>query len=176
MAWPLRRTLPDGTLTQGDTFTLPLKGDPSGAITVHIAGPAIASQTQTADVTGHATFSFDTAAWPVGEYLWEATQSLSGVTSRLYRERIRIVASVASLAAGSDIRTKAEIAVAMLEASLGGSDSAEVQQYKINNRELRRYPVPERIALLAFWRREMQRERRVAAGKSTLGARIQAVF
>ena len=175
MARLIKRSLADNTLTQGDTLLLALMADPSASVTVNVAGPSVHSSTGTADAqTGKIEVSFDTrSGWGAGEYLWEATQTLNGITSRLDRQRFTLVPSIANISAGTDIRTTAEQAVAMLEASLSGNSTAEVQQYKINNRELRRYPIPERLALLAYWKRQVQRERRASRGSSALGSRIQ---
>ena len=178
MAISYHKTLPDNTLTQGETLVLNLCADPAASITVNFAGPGSQVLAGIADSAGKLKLSAATATWTPGEYLWEATQvrtaaPYAGQTARIERQRFTILPAISSITAGTDIRTTAEIAVAMLEASLSGSATAEVSLYRINNRELRRYSIPERIQLLSFWRREVQRQYRIARGTSSLGARLQ---
>lgn len=182
MARPLKHTLPDGTLTQGESLVLPVKGEPLASFALSIAGPTVRTASGTGDALGKYLFTISTSGWGVGMYIWEIMQTYADaesgqtVTARIERQRFYLAASVSSMSAGAVVATTAQKAVWMLEQSLSGNATAEVQQYKINNRELRRYPIPERLQLLAFWRREVQRERRVASGKSSLGSGIKVSF
>lgn len=176
MALTLKKTLPDNTLTQGETLSLTIEGEPSAPVVVDFAGPSTQQLTGTCDAsTGLITLTADTTSWTSGEYLWESKQTKSdGTVERLQRQRFTLITALSNISPGTDIRTTAEQAVAMLEASLSGSATAEVENYKINNRELRRYSIPERLQLLSFWRREVSRQRRISRGVSGLGASISA--
>jgi len=170
----LRKSLPGISLTQGETLTLNLRADAGAAVVVTFAGASSQTASGTADVDGKLTLTLATGAWTPGEYVWEEIQTTTtGTVSMIELRRLTLRAPLSSIAAGTDIRSLAEITVAMLQASLSGSQTAEVQLYRINNRELRRYPIQERLQLLNFWQLRLQRERRKAAGISGLGPRLQ---
>ncbi|MFZ0617031.1 MAG: hypothetical protein WAN16_11385 [Chthoniobacterales bacterium] len=163
-------------IISGETLQITVQADIAATVSFVFAGPSKHTVPATGDGGGNFSISASTAGWTAGEYLWEATSSAAGVVKVITRQGLIVAAPLDSVAVGADIRSTARKAVEMLEASLSGSSSAEVSMYRINNRELHRYSVEERIALLAFWRRELSKENRKAAGMSGLGRRIETVI
>ena len=160
-------------ITSGETLQITVQADKAATVSFVFAGPSKHTVTATGDGGGNFSISTSTAGWAAGEYLFEATSSAAGVVAAITRQGLTIQPSLDSVAVGADLRSTARKAVEMLQASLSGSSSAEVSMYKINNRELHRYSISERIELLAFWKRQLSRENRKAAGVSGLGQRIE---
>jgi hypothetical protein len=160
-------------ITSGETLQITVEADKAATVSFVFAGPSKHTVSATNDGAGNFSISTSTAGWAAGEYLWEATSSAAGVVKVITRQGLIVAAPLDSVAVGSDLRSTARKAVEMLQTSLSGSSSAEVEMYKINNRELRRYSIAERIELLAFWRRELSKENRKAQGLSGLGQRIE---
>jgi hypothetical protein len=163
-------------IISGETLQITVQADKAATVSFVFAGPSKHTVAATGDGTGNFSISASTAGWAAGSYLWEATSSAAGLVKVITRQGLTVAAPLDSLATGADLRSTARKAVEMLEASLSGASTAEVSRYKINNRELQRYTVEERIALLAFWRRELSKENRKAAGISGLGKRIETVI
>jgi len=160
-------------ITSGETLQITVQADPAATVSFVFAGPSKHTVAATNDGAGNFSISTSTAGWAAGEYLFEATSSVAGVVTAITRQGLTIQPSLDSVAVGTDLRSTARKAVEMLQASLSGASSAEVSMYKINNRELHRYSIAERIELLAFWKRQLSRENRKAAGVSGLGQRIE---
>lgn len=163
-------------IISGETLQITVQADKAATVSFVFAGPSKHTVAATGDGAGNFSISASTAGWAAGSYLWEATSSAAGLVKVITRQGLTVAAPLDSLATGADLRSTARKAVEMLEASLSGASTAEVSRYKINNRELQRYTVEERISLLAFWRRELSKENRKAAGISGLGRRIETVI
>ena len=160
-------------ITSGETLQITVSADASATVSFVFAGPSSHTVAATGDGAGNFSISTSTAGWAAGDYLWEATSVTAGVVKAITRQGLKVQPPLDSVAVGTDLRSTARKAVEMLQTSLSGSSSAEVEMYKINNRELRRYSIAERIELLAFWRRELSKENRKAQGLSGLGQRIE---
>lgn len=163
-------------IISGETLPITVEADKAATVSFVFAGPSKHTIPATGDGGGNFSISASTSGWPPGEYLWEATSSTGGVIKVITRQGLIVSAPLDSVANGTDLRSTARKAVEMLQASLSGTSTAEVQRYKINNRELHRYSISERIELLAFWRRQLSKENRKAAGMSGLGQRIETVI
>lgn len=162
-------------ITQGETLQLTAQADAASVVTFYFAG-ASNQQVVAMGARGAFAIAVNTSTWKPGGYICEIRSVLAGVTSVIARLSLSILPSLTSLPAGADIRTDAEKAVANIEAMLAGGASLEARRYKINNRELERYGVGELMTLLSYWKRMVQRERRLAAGITGLGPRIAAVI
>lgn len=163
------------TITQGETLQLTAQADAAAVVTFFFAG---ASNQQVVAMGSGGSFAIavNTTTWAAGGYICEIRSVLAGVTSVIARLSLSILPALTSLPAGADIRTDAQKAVANIEAMLAGGASLEARRYKINNRELERYSVQELMTLLAYWKRKVQRDARLAMGNTGLGPRIAAVI
>ena len=90
---------------------------------------------------------------------------------------ITITPNPATLVAGTDQRSLAEIGLANVQALLQGKASSGTMDYTINGRQLRSYPLPDLLRLEAKLKGDVDRER-VAAGKAPVhgGGRIQRIL
>ena len=163
-------------LTSGETLILTVKADLASTVSFVFAGPSHHTVSGTGDGQGSFTISQSTNGWAAGEYIWQAFATLSGVVSGTPQQAFTLLPALSSYSDGTDLRSTAKKAVEMLSASLSSSSSAEVELYKINNRELRRYSVKERLELLAYWKRQLSKETRKASGLNSLGPRLQVVI
>lgn len=163
-------------ITSGETLKLSVKADAAATVVFYFAG--VAKHTVSGIGDGRGTFSIaqNTSGWAPGEYIWQASSTLDGSVDLTPTQSLTILPSLLNIANGTDVRSIAQKAVEMLEASLSSNASAEVELYKINNRELRRYSIKERLDLLSYWKRQLSKEARKAAGISGLGPRIQTVI
>lgn len=159
------------TLIAGETYTITVSADPAATVSVHFAG----MQAHTIAATGAAglfSAAANTFGWIPGHYAWEAWATVSGQRALVGSGEVMLRASAMTLAPGAETRTQARIAVAHIEAMLAGGATLEAKRYKINNRELERHSIGELLQLLSFWRRELSRETRRAAGIPALGSSI----
>lgn len=120
-----------------------------------------------------------TASWGVGTYAVAAW--VDNGTDRYSVDseagEITITPNPATLEAGTDQRSQAEIALANVQALLQGKASSGTQEYTINGRQLRSYSLPELMRLESKLKTDVDRER-VAAGKAPVhgGGRIQRIL
>lgn len=105
-----------------------------------------------------------TASWVVGTYSWTAwVENAGGERYTLARGRLDIRPASASLPAGADARTQAEIALEAIDAVLAGRathDQAELR-LAVNGdwRSVRRMTHEELMRLRRFWQRQVDAER-----------------
>jgi hypothetical protein len=159
-------------MTKGETLNLSVTAGDAATVEFRFGGASLRSVAATS--TGDAwSISESTAAWDAGEYAWQAWATLSNSS-------VRVIASGAftldSPLAVGDVRTTAQRVVEMIEAMIQGNAGEGVKRYKINNRELERYSVPELLQLLSYWRQRAAVERRRKNGLSSLGPRIEIRF
>lgn len=120
-----------------------------------------------------------TANWPPGTYAVAAWVDNGTDRYSIDSEagEIVITPNPATLAAGADQRSQAEIALANVQTLLQGKAGSGTMEYTINGRQLRSYSLPELMRLEAKLKTDVDRER-VAAGKTPLhgGGRIQRIL
>ena len=120
-----------------------------------------------------------TATWEPGTYTVAAW--VDNGTDRYSIDsqagEITITPNPATLVAGTDQRSLAEIGLANVQALLQGKASSGTMDYTINGRQLRSYPLPDLLRLEAKLKGDVDRER-VAAGKAPAhgGGRIQRIL
>lgn len=167
------RTLTE--LVAGETFSVSFHQCDVTALTVTVNGPSKASIVAAVlPNTTHWTATADSTAWLPGSYQFEAFATMADGSSRVIeRAPFTVLASLSTQAAGTDLRSVAEKTVEALEGMISGNASQFVLSYKINNRELRNYPVPELIAMLSYWRARAVADRRKARKLSPIGPDIR---
>ena len=99
------------------------------------------------DVTISAT---DSATLSAGRYAWQAVVT-KGAEVHLPDQGFLTVKPLLSSADTFDPRTQNEKNLDALDAVIAGKASADVLEYTINGRQLRRYPIKELIALRAHF-------------------------
>lgn len=161
------------TLTKGETFTIEVTASPAESVSAVFGG--VETHTEAATQEGNVwKVAADTSAWEPGNYAYEVWVTFEDGSKQIAAQgALTLKVSAINLAAGTDARSKVQIIVDNLEAMLAGNASEMVRKYKINNRELDRYSIPEILSLLNYWRGRLQFENRKAAGITGLGRRIE---
>ena len=103
-----------------------------------------------------------TAAWTAGEYSWASWVELSGQSYSLSTGRCTLLPDPRTAAAGLDVRSDAEVALANVRATIQGRATSAVLEYEIAGRRLRYIPIPELIALESRLKAEVASEQRLA--------------
>ena len=120
-----------------------------------------------------------TAAWAAGAYGVVAWVDNGTDRFNVASEggEIAITPNPATLGAGVDQRSSAEIALSNVQALLQGKASSGVQYYTINGRQLGSYSLPDLMRLESKLKADVDRER-VAAGRPAIhgGTRIQRIL
>ena len=173
-------------LTAGESFTCDISEsvDVGSSVTVSLRGPAGYDFTATAITSANAGMfpdsatiggyfvQQDTTSWPAGAYALTVWLTYQGVRQIVQRGRITI-SEMPAVGVVTDPTTDAEKMVTAIESHLSSNGSDPTwASYRINNRELRRYSVPELLQLLAYYKRVVVREKRTARGRSEIGPRI----
>lgn len=164
--------LPDYSAADGWVLSYRLAPRVSGAA-IDITASASGAD-HLVNVAKAATASWAPAIYTVAAWVDNGTDRYS-VDSEA--GEITITPNPATLAAGVDQRSSAEIALANVQALLQGKASSGTQEYTINGRQLRSYSLPELMRLEAKLKTDVDRER-VAAGKAPVhgGGRIQRIL
>lgn len=99
-----------------------------------------------------------TATWSAGEYTWASYVTLAGARYTIDQGQITIKANPATLAAGTDTRSEAAIALAAIRAVIANRATLDQQEYTIGGRSLKRTPMADLIMLLRHYEAEVARE------------------
>ena len=128
------------------TWTLKYRLAPASGSVIDIAATASGTDHRvqvTATTTG---------AWAVGTYSWTAyVESGAGARYTLARGRLDIKPASASLAAGADTRTQAEVALDAIDAVLANRATADQKSYEIAGRSLERMEIDQLLQLRAYY-------------------------
>lgn len=101
-----------------------------------------------------------TASWVVGTYSWTAwVENAGGERYTLARGRLEIKPASATLAAGVDTRSQAEIALAAIDAVLANRATVDQMEYSIAGRSLKRMTIDELLKLRSHYVDEVNKER-----------------
>lgn len=104
-----------------------------------------------------------TAGWAAGAYTW-ATWVVNGAQSfSLEQGTTQLLPNPRTTAGPLDLRSESQIALDNVRATLRGKATADVLEYEINGRSLKRYPVSELIALETRLATQVATEARAAA-------------
>jgi hypothetical protein len=118
----------------------------------------------------------ETAEWTPGEYAYTIRATNGPDVAEVESGYITIKPNMASLAAGSEIRTHAAIVLANIEAVLEKRATQDQQRYTINNRELWRTPIADLLLLRSTYRNMVLQEQRKARGQSAFGRSVRVRF
>lgn len=118
----------------------------------------------------------ETANWPPGEYVYTIRARNGPDVAEVESGYITIKPDMASLQAGSEIRTHAAIVLANIEAVLEKRATQDQQRYTINNRELWRTPIADLLLLRSTYRNIVAQEERKARGQSAYGRSVRVRF
>jgi hypothetical protein len=105
--------------------------------------------------------SAETKLWVPGEYLWLAVLQNAGTGARITGAsgRVTVQPDVLDASAPIDTRSREEVALENVRALLAGRASDGVLEYKIGDRELRRYSMNELMKLKSYLAGEVKRQR-----------------
>jgi hypothetical protein len=105
--------------------------------------------------------SSETKTWVPGEYLWLAVLQNAATGARVTGAagRITIQPDVLDATAPIDTRSQEEIALENVKATIAGRASDGVLEYKIGDRELRRYSMAELMSLKSYLSSEVKQQR-----------------
>lgn len=122
--------------------------------------------TADADVFDVAIPSTETKNWVPGYYLWVAVLTNTGTGQRVTGAAGRVIvqADILDATAPVDTRAHVEIALENVRITLSGRATDGVQEYKIGDRELRRYTIDELIKLEAYYATKV-RQLRITRGE-----------
>ncbi len=129
------RTHPDYPADQGWTLKLYLSG---AAVRTYTAAAVGASFSFTLPATG----GTGTEGLPAGDYTWEERADKAGEVFKPAGARgtVRITANIATALAG-DLQSKAEKDLAVVEAKISGRLSADLEEYEIAGRAVKKIPI-----------------------------------
>lgn len=107
--------------------------------------------------------SSETKSWAPGDYLWLAVlqATINGVAMRntCAMGRVYVQPDILDAAGPVDTRAPEEVALANIKLMLAGRATDGVQEYKIADRELRRYSLAELMSLKSYYETEVGRVR-----------------
>lgn len=107
--------------------------------------------------------SSETKSWAAGEYLWLAVlqNTVNGVATRVTGAagRVTIQPDILDASGPIDTRAQVEIDLENVKAVLSGRASDGVLEYKIADRELRRYSMAELFQLKSYLAAEVRKVR-----------------
>lgn len=104
------------------------------------------------------------AGWTAGTYGWSSWVEKSGARATLEQGgEVTIAPDPATAEQGVDFRSDAEQALAAVKALIKGKATSGQEEYRINGRMLRSFPLPDLLALQAKLEADVTRERRAAA-------------
>ena len=166
---------PKQQLYAGETFNLSVTDAGLSALVVRVRGSV--SEDITAEKNGSAwVATADTSEWKAGQCQFEAFGTYAdGTKSIIVRAPFTVIASLeaedAAILDETDGRTPNEIALSEAKKALFNAVTG-VRRYKINNRELENHSLGELRQLVAYYKKEVIAERRIARGQNPLGPRI----
>ena len=174
--------IPDN-LTAGTTLDIgiSLTAFPASAgwtLSLLLRGPTAISLTSSPDGDAHrlAADTATTSAWPEGKY-WASLRATDGTTvTEIECGELRIMPDLAQVTGAHDGRNHVDRVLDAIEAVIEGRATRDQESYRINNRELRRTPISDLMALRDRYRAEQRRSRSAAKGQSLLGRKISVRF
>lgn len=112
-----------------------------------------------------------TASWTAGDYAVAAwvTSGIKRFTVGAECGQITLRPDPAQLAAGVDTRSHAALTLQAIRMRLAGKAGDGVSRYRINDREIESYSVPQLIKLENYWAAQVAAEERAAGLVNTRG-------
>lgn len=118
----------------------------------------------------------DTSAWGAGVYDWRMQVSKAGEVHTVDGGKIQVKAA---LAAGVDIRSDAEKALAAISAYIAGNVSAPMAEHRVGDstgyRMVKEWPLTDLLKLQAYYQRLVNREQGKGLGIRTIPVRFVGV-
>ena len=156
-----------GGLTLSVPLDLPDYPQPEWTVTAHLRGPD-AITVEAAVVDGQFRISAAaavTAGWAPGAY-WLTLRAVSATeTCEIDAGPVRIREDVSAAGAGYDGRSHAERTLEAIKAVIEGRAKLDQEEYKINNRSLKRTPLADLLKFRSRYEAEVATERQAASGR-----------
>lgn len=148
------------------------------ALSYELRGPAVLTLAGTVQDDGWA-FALApaiSASLPPGRYLWAAIATAPGQRVTLAQGMLIVKPDPAALAAGHDPRSQAQRALDDAEAALAtfSKSGGRVKGYSIGTRSMQFDSASEILAIIDYWRRQVEQER--SGGKGFGGRTLRVRF
>lgn len=150
--------VPDYPPSAGWAAKVRLVPEFAGGTAVTIA----ASTSATADRYAFQVGPVVTAAWLAGSYSWSIWVEKAGERYTRQQGRLVVKPDPSAVAAGTDARSQAERSLDSINALLENRASDAQLRYRINGRELERYPLQDLLRLKQHFETAVANERRAA--------------
>lgn len=171
-------TLPD-TISAGLTLdrllTITAYPAPAWTVNVLLRGASSFDLPCTQEGSQHRIHvdALTTGQWAPGDY-WYSIRATNGVdVVEVDQGHIRVMPDLASVEAGYDGRTQAQIALEAIDAVMAKRATRDQERYRINNRELYRTPIADLLKLRSYYAEQVARERRAQCGISPWGRTVR---
>jgi hypothetical protein len=162
------KTTEPHTFTAGETVVWSkAPGDYSAsdgwALSFHLRGPGQLDQTAEAQDDGSFLFTLtaaQTAELAPGSYYWQTWAVNAGEKAVVASGRCAVAQGLAENVEAFDGRSEVKKTLDAIDALLAGKASLDQQEYQINNRSLRRIPIPDLLELRKYFASLYGQERR----------------
>lgn len=141
-----------------------------GPSVINLAGVAEGSQFRI-NVPGATT-----SPWTAGGYSYSARVTLAGDVREVQTGRIEIIADLANVIAGTDVRSQNRRTLDAINAVLEKRASQDQQKYVINNRELWRTPIADLLKLRGVYVALVRAEDAAMRGQSLFRPALRVSF
>jgi len=142
-------------------------------LTVYLAGTSTLTVAATVSGTAYSVVLSSTATAPLlpGIYSVQELMAKGGETYLAGEARVEVEPNITTATAGS-MQSWYEKTLAVLQASISGSVTADIQAYTIGTRTVSKIPLKEKMALMSWC------ESKIAASKrpGSFGAEVQVQF
>ncbi|MDM5178506.1 hypothetical protein PO883_15010 [Massilia sp. DJPM01] len=148
---------------------------PEWSLSLALRGPASIDLVSVPESTGHRldAAASATAAYLPGLYRYTLRATRSGIVREVENGTVNVLADVAALPAGGDMRTHACIVLDNINAVIEKRATQDQQKYTINNRELWRTPLKDLLLLRATYIALVRAEEASARGSNCFGQTIR---
>jgi hypothetical protein len=171
------------SFTAGLTFskTIALDDYPASegwALSAALRGASVINLTATVEDGQHklTASATTTGGWLPGRYSYNVRVSKASEVFEVEAGTIEILPNLNAQVAGYDGRTHAERTLEAIKAVIEQRASLDQEQYRINNRELRRTPIAELIQLRDLYQSEVNSEKLRARGGNQFGRAVRVIL
>jgi len=149
---------------------------PEWQLSVVLRGPSVIDLLAVPDGRNHLLHvpATITQGWLHGEYAVSVRMQRGDDIEEIDSGTVTVRPDIAQLAAGHDARSHVQRVLDAIEAVLEKRATLDQEQYRINNRELRRTPIADLLKLRDRYRMELQRAK--AARNGTLFGVARVAF
>lgn len=148
---------------------------PDWSLSLALRGPASIDLASAPEGTQHRldATATATAAYLPGLYRYTLRAMRSGVVREVENGTVEVLADLAALPAGGDMRSHARIVLDNINAVIEKRATQDQQKYTINERELWRTPIKDLLLLRSTYQAMVRAEEATARGSNSFGQTIR---